>query len=312
MGEFRFSLQAPSGWEAACRDESAVFGCPSWQTMLESSFGCHSLFAWNGADGAAITTFKAGPFSVGYLGFPAGRLIGDPAALTSLIDELALARAVAKLTCLRIPVSAFGPDPGIDCPSLGNPETAIADLQSWDLMGVSKNLRRDIRKAERSGLDIKRSSDGSLGPSLFAIYERTVKHRGGSLRYNARYFSELLRLSEENPAIQVFAASKGSDLAGFAVIVHHGNTAYYLHGGTVAELRHLSPSDLILADAIASARSAGCEVFNFMASPPDQPSLVRYKEKWGGETRQLRTYSVRLSWSYLLFSAAERLYRLMP
>jgi len=269
------------------------------------------VYASAGNAGAAITVFKAGPFSVGYLGFPVGSVIGDPATLDTILSQLAAKKPAPGLICARVPVSAFGTGTALEYASLSNPETAIADLQQWDLMGVSKNLRRDIRKAERSGLIIERTTDVSHGAILYSMYESAVKHHGGSLRYNAAYFSAVLTLAASSERVNVFIAKLDQDIIGFAVIVYHGDTAYYLHGGANAELRQLSPSDLILAEAIASARSAGCTVFNFMASPAGQPTLVRYKEKWGAETRPLRTYTVRLSPAYPVFRAAEGLYRLI-
>ena len=311
MRNYQFSTSPPPDWPALCQASSALFGSVDWQQLLETSFGCRTVYACNGQDGAAVTAFKAGPFSIGYVGFPTGSVTGNTASLTAIISQLMATKPALDLTCIRAPVSAFTASSDLELPYVSNPETAITDLQGWELMGVSKNLRRDIRKAERSGLSVCQSSDPGLGPILFDMYASAVKHHGGSLRYNADYFSSLLELAKLNPALQVFIASLDSDIVGFAVIVHHAGTAYYLHGGARADLRQLSPSDLILAEAIASAKSGGDDVFNFMASPPDQPTLVRYKEKWGGETRSLKTYTLRLSPAYPLFKAVERLYRLI-
>lgn len=73
--------------------------------------------------------------------------------------------------------------------------------------------------------------------------------------------------------------------------------------------RQYSPSDLQFNEAIQSAREDGYERFNLMSSPIDQPSLVKYKEKWGGETRQHKLYTLPLRPSYRLFKIAGRLYR---
>lgn len=308
MNRFGFHSEPPDGWEARCESSGAVFGCREWQRLLEASFGCRSIYAWNGQDGAAISVFKAGPFAVGYLGFPAGSFVGDSRTQAEMLAELGAGNSVG-LTCLRVPVSPFVADLALRAPYVTNPETAIADLQSWDLMAVSKNLRRDIRKAERSGLKVELSTDEAIGTDLFGMYENAVKHHGGSLRYNRDYFRGLLVMSARNPAIRVYIAKHDGHIAGFAVIVLHGQSAYYLHGGSAGEFRHLSPSDLILAQAITSARSDGKSLFNLMASPADQPNLVRYKEKWGGETRSLRTYTIRLSAAFPLFRIIEFLYR---
>jgi hypothetical protein len=85
MGDFAFSLTPPAGWDAECCATNVVFGSPGWQAMLESSFGCRSIYAWDGMQGAAISVFRAGPFSVGYVGFPAGSVFGDAPDLEALV-----------------------------------------------------------------------------------------------------------------------------------------------------------------------------------------------------------------------------------
>lgn len=311
MNEFTFSSSPPPGWRESCESSSAVFCSAGWQQVLESSFGCRTVYASGGGVGTAITVFKAGPFSIGYLGFPAGGVIGDPAALNTILAQLAATKPSPGLTCVRVPVSAFTAGFDLEYCSVSNPETAITELQQWNLMGVSKNLRRDIRKAERSDLSIERTIDAAHGPVLYGMYESAVKHHGGSLRYNAAYFSAVLELAARDQGVNVFVARLDRNIIGFAVVIKHGDIAFYLHGGSTAETRQLSPSDLILAEAIATARAAGCNTFNFMASPANQPTLVRYKEKWGAETRQLKTYSVKFSHAYPFFKVAERLYRLI-
>ena len=311
MGALTISSSPPPGWHELCESRSAVFGSVGWQLVLESSFGCRTVYASDGSAGAAITVFKAGPFAIGYLGFPAGGVVGDPAALDTIIAQLVATKPSPGLTCVRVPVSAFAPGSDLEHCSVANPETAITDLQQWDLMSVSKNLRRDIRRAERSGLVVERISDATHGPDLYGMYESAVKHHGGSLRYNAAYFSAILELAARCQDVNAFVARLADDIVGFAIVVHHGDAAFYLHGGAAAKVRQLSPSDLILAEAIDVARAAGCKQFNFMASPVNQTTLVRYKEKWGAETRQLKTYSVKLSRAYPFFKLAERLHRLI-
>ena len=259
MREFDFSLTPPDGWDDVGRDGGAVFGTRDWQAILESSFNCRTIYARDGVEGAAITAFKAGPFSVGYVGFPAGAVAGDPEMLESLFSRLAKDKPLSGLACVRVPFSAFESSVQLDATPVNNPETAIPDLGNWDLMSVSKNLRRDIRKAERSGLAIERTTDPSIGPTLFGMYESAVRHHGGSLRYNAAYFRGLLELAGSNERIRIYTARHDSEVAGFAVIIQHRTTAYYLHGGSSSALRQLSPSDLILAGAIDDAFARGGE-----------------------------------------------------
>jgi hypothetical protein len=311
MTPYRFSTRKPSGWDEFCARESLFFGSAEWLDILESSFGCRSVYAWNGHDGIAISAFAAGPFSVAYIGFPAGCVDAGATSIEDMLAQLSRNRTKARLTCARVIVSGFSDGPRLERPFVSNPETAIADLQAWDLMGVSKNLRRDIRKAARSGLRVREIDDPAHGQFCFELYASTVKRHGGSLRYNREYFTSLLRLARNGGAVRLYLAEMDSSPVGFAVIARHADTAFYLHGGASAGARHLSPSDLILSEAITAEKEAGCRAFNFMASPADQTTLVRYKEKWGGETRTQHTYTIGTSAAYPLFRLAEKLYRIL-
>lgn len=292
------------------KESAAIFSSGPWQHLLEKSFGCRTIYAVGNSGGFAISAFRAGPFRVGYLGFPLGAGVGASQSLIGLAGALRTCRLQGMPVCLRIPVSAFGPQQTLDLPYLANPETAIEDLQNWRLESISKNLRRDIRKAQRSELTVCEVTDSRVADRLYEMYSNTVKRHGGSIRYNVDYFQELIKLSATQPRLRVLVASQDSDIAGFVITAQHGSTSYYLHGGADPLYRKDSPSDLLVNHAIHVAQQEGSDTFNLMASPPDQLSLVRYKEKWGGVTRQLHTYTAGIRPTYHLFRILERIYAL--
>lgn len=311
MTDFFFSKTRPDNWESLCGESGALFSSGAWQELLERSFKCRTIYACNDVEGFAISVFRGGPFNIGYLGFPIGDGIGSISADLGHVDLLKATRFHDMPICVRIPVSAFGQGRQLDLPCQRNPETVIENLQEWNLRLISKNLRRDIKKAERSELLIDEANDPVIGDKLFDIYSQTVKRHGGSIRYSADYFQELIKLSKVQPRLRVLIATQNGDIAGFLVVARHGDAAYYLHGGATPEFQKSSPSDLLLNDAIHHAQQADCKTFSLMASPPRQPSLIRYKEKWGGVTRDLKTYTAILSPSFYLFRAVEKLYSLV-
>ena len=308
MTDIEFSPLPPPCWKALGHESSALFSTAPWQHVLEQSFGCRTIYALGDSGGSAISAFRAGPFRIGYLGFPVGASVGISQSLLDLAGALRSCRLQGMPVCLRIPVSAFGTQQTLDLPYVANPETAIEDLQNWRLESISKNLRRDIRKAQRSELTVGEVTDSRVADRLYEIYFNTVKQHGGSIRYNADYFLELIKLSVTQPRLRVFVATKDSDIAGFVVTAQHGGTSYYLHGGADRSYRKDSPSDLLVNHAIHVAQQEGSDTFNLMASPPDQLSLVRYKEKWGGVTRQLHTYTASIRPAYRLFRILEKIY----
>lgn len=313
MSAFSFGLVPPKWWEHQCACHNAFFQSPGWQSLLEEAFSCRTLYGWheNAEYGFAITNFRAGPFRIGYLGFPVGGALG-----AGLLDHKSV--CAWKLPCipyaphcLRMPVSAFAGMPSLQLPFMENPETAIVDLQGWGIDSVSKKLRRDIRKARNTELILTDGESTAGGRIMYGIYRDTVKRHRGVLRYNEAYFTGLISLAKSNTGLRCLFAKMNDEVAGFVVVCRHGDTAYYLHGGTNPALRRHNPSDLLLHEVITWARQQGCRCFNLMTSSPKQLSLIRYKEKWGGITKTHRTYTcpVKIP-ACLVFRWAERLYRL--
>lgn len=306
MSGFIVSAEPSANWTALCADSGALFGSADWQRVLQQGFKARSLYFSCATGGFVVSVFRGGPFEIGYLGFPAGGIVGRLDADLDLAETLKSFASGAMPMCVRVPVRDFDQHFRIDPPFVVNPETVIENLQDWDLASVSKSLRRDVRRAQRTDLSIQPSASAADGQRLFEIYSSTVRRQGGSLRYSADYFRSLVELSMTNSRLRVVLARRGQDIAGFVVIGCHADTAYYLHGGAAAGYRKESPSDLLLSDAIEHAKQAGFRQFSLMASPSDQPTLVRYKEKWGGTTRDLRTATVVLRPSYHLFRVAEK------
>lgn len=306
MSKFLSGLEPPQHWDRLCADSKALFASEAWQHVLQRGFGTESIYFSDESGGFVVSVFRGGPFRIGYLGFPTGATAGSLARRLDPAPILRSAGGIAMPVCVRVPVGTFDDNFVRSGTVVTNPETVIDDLQAWSLAGVSKNLRRDVRKAQRSDLSIESTSDVAHAAQLFRIYAGTVKRRGGAMRYNAGYFSALLELSATNPAVQVLLARESDVIAGFVVVVDDRGTANYLHGGAAPDFMKDSPSDLLLAAAIEQAQSRGCRRFNLMASPADQPTLVRYKEKWGGETRDLATCTIPLRPGYALFRVAER------
>jgi hypothetical protein len=314
MSGFSFGLEPPDWWEHKCTKHNAFFQSLGWQSMLEKAFSCRTLYGWheNAESGFAITNFRAGPFRIGYLGFPVGGSIGTSVLDQKTLHAWNLSRNPHAPHCIRIPVSAFSGMPGLQLPFLENPETAITDLQGWGMDSVSKKLRRDIRKARNTELTLADGEFPDQGRIMYVIYRDTVKQHGGVLRYNEAYFKGLVSLARTNPGLRCLFAMLKDEIAGFVVVCRHGDTAYYLHGGTNSLHRRHNPSDLLLYEAITWASQIGSRCFNLMASPEKQLSLVRYKEKWGGITKRHRTYTCPVNGpACMAFRWAEKLYRLV-
>lgn len=272
-----------------------------WQQHLHRAFASRTLYGRYQPTSAlfTITLFRVGIFNIGYLGFPVGS-----ASLSSVaIDTLQDADYPIPIHILRFAPSAFGAVDVSNQDTLPNltpitiPETAITDLQKWNMASLPK-LRRDIKKANRSGLDILEAHSGNHDETLYRLYKTTVRRHAGNLRYPPIYFKGLVELSEETELIRCLLATKDDQIAGFIVTAQHGETIYYLHGGFNPIFRTYGVSDKLVHGAIEQAQQSGAECFNLMTSPADQPSLVKFKEKWGAVTRPQNIYTIEVDKRY--------------
>jgi len=147
---------------------------------------------------------------------------------------------------------------------------------------------------------------------MYKLYAQAIMRHRGRIRYTLPYFRELVRLAASSHQLYCLLAMHNEKIAAFLVMAIEGDTAYYLHGANDRELSRLCPSDLLLYHAIHEAKELGLSSFNLMASPQNQPSLVRFKEKWGSVTKPQTTYDIPLRpTAAKLLYAANGLYKLL-
>lgn len=271
-----------------------LFNSIEWHSVLREGFGCKVLYGWDEATsiGLTIAVFKAGVFRVGYIGFPVGGTLDGGDVAPDIIEAISKAEFSKVVHLVRIPISAFAKSVDIHLPSTVTLETAIDRLQEWEPEELSRNLKKSIDKSMRSPLRIEYASKPSHGDIIYRLYRNTVLRHKGNMRYTEKYFRALVEVGKTNRAIRCFLAMKEDDVAGFLAVAHHHETAYDLHCCIDPGFSKYNPSDLLTCNSIAWAKGHGVKRYNLMASPLNRMSLVKYKEKWGGITRQQKTYEL--------------------
>jgi hypothetical protein len=302
------TLKPPDGWEQACEDAGSLFHSIAWQKALSRSLNVVPIYAWDkgNENGMAIPVFKVGPFCIGYVGFPVGSTIRGTQLDEEKILQLRKASFPESVHVLRLIVSPFGNGTKLPFEYETVWETVVQNLPQWQLSDLSKSARYDVRKAKRQGAQITEAVP-SHHRRAFELYYQTIVRHQGNLRYTEEYFRQLLGLAQDSPHIRCLLAIADDKVIGFLVAILEGQIAYYLHGATDMSFKQYQPSDLLVYEAIRWAQSEGMSKFNMMASPLEQSGLVRYKEKWGGESKVQKTYSVPLqSVPAVLFTIANR------
>jgi hypothetical protein len=295
MNGYTVSAEPPAAWQALCINN--LFHSLAWQTFLQEAFGAHTAYAWDhhAQTGQAITIFRSGPFRIGYVGFPVGGTIQERALTLDEVTGLRMALRCHGVHLLKLPVSAFARPVKLPLPRAETVETAIENLLSWRPESLPSSVRRNIKKTNRYNVKVAEACCPSQGDTLYRLYRDTVTRHQGALRYNAPYFRGLIQLAKEDLRLRCLLAVYDEKIIGFLVLALSGSTAYYLHGATDMTCQHYRPADLLFHEAITWARDAGIQSFNMMASPLQQQSLIRYKEKWGCTSKPQYTYDLVIS-----------------
>ncbi|HET9483457.1 MAG TPA: GNAT family N-acetyltransferase, partial [Xanthomonadales bacterium] len=270
------------------------FRSADWADALRGSVGAPVLcFDPAARDGTAYTVFRAALFRIAYVNYPRWR-VGE----AELLGEAAARAALGALREIGVDV-VNGPLDWVPPACRRGArvdtliETSIDDLPAWSPQADAE-LRRVARRVAKSGVEV---VPATRGHARFAYerYRATMARHGGSAKYPLAYFEAVLDLAARaDPVLRARVALVGGELAAYLITGADDGTMHYLHGGLRLDLSSAHPTDALFLDSIAAARDAGYRRYDFMASPADQPQLVRFKEKWGGTTRRREVASIPL------------------
>lgn len=269
---------------------NSFFNSKVWQDVLSTSFNSYSIYVWDDetSDGFALTVFKKWMFSVAYIGFPVGKTISGKEIDVSNLNKLNSIKKDLNFDILRV-VSTLKIT-GKNIFHAGKSfETEIKDLPNWEFDHLKGSLKRDVKKGLRNNILVKNAAKEN-SQNIYGMYHDTIIRNKGSLRYSPQYFEKIVMLQEPN--IHCHIAVQDNKVASFIVTIDNNKSTYYLHGGSLIALRKYRSADILLVQAITNAKEKRMETFNLMSSPEDQPSLVTYKEKWGGVTNIQNTWDV--------------------
>lgn len=290
---FNFTLSPSKNWKTICEKENNFFNSTPWQELLNRGLNSQTLYGWDDENqrGITLTVFKAGPFNIGYIGFPIGSILGKGFLTGADILEIKTTTLPISIHQLRFSCGAFEKKTKFPFKETQIPETQILNLDSWQLCNMPK-LNRDIKKSNRSCFDIKIAVSNEDSKIIYNLYQKTIQRNFGSQKYTYQYFQELVSLSNETPNIHCLLSLLNNQVAGFIITVIDHHTTYYLHAAINLELRKYGVSDKLLYEAILLAKNNNSSKFNLMASPINNKSLIKYKEKWGAETKIQHNYQV--------------------
>jgi lipid II:glycine glycyltransferase (peptidoglycan interpeptide bridge formation enzyme) len=286
-------MPAGRGFEVTVHRDGAD---PDWDAFVERSPGGHhvqttrwaevkEVVGWGAArvvvrrDGKPLAGCQLLLRRLGSLGSiayaPRGPVLADSAgpdvleASLDALDELVRAERVRYLkvqppagredAVARLEARGYFPSGLETAPTA----TVLVDLRRPPeeiLAAMRTNTRRNIRRAQRTGVSVRAGDEGDLG-AFYGLVQATGRRQGFS-PYPARYYEQIWRSFAPRGQAQLLLAEHAGMTLSAVLLVAFGQSAIYKMGGWSGPGARVRPNELIHWAAIEWARERGYRYYD--------------------------------------------------
>ncbi|HJR89912.1 MAG TPA: peptidoglycan bridge formation glycyltransferase FemA/FemB family protein, partial [Aeromicrobium sp.] len=157
------------------------------------------------------------------------------------------------------------------------------------LAGMNQQWRRNIRKADKEGVEVRLGSQDDLA-DFHRIYVETAERDRFTPRPLA-YFQHMWdALTTEAPErLRLYLAHHDGDLVAATTLVQVGTHAWYSYGASTTKKREVRGSNAVQWQMMRDARDAGATVYDMRGitdtvdSDDPHAGLLRFKVGTGGQ-----------------------------
>lgn len=147
-------------------------------------------------------------------------------------------------------------------------------------MDFEHKVRKNVKKARRSGVGIELDHDGARLDDFLRLYARTLERREAHERYRfPREFFESITERLHGQFVYAHALHEGRVVSSELVLVSETN-AYSFLGGTESDAFDLRPNDLLKHEVILWAKDAGKHRFVLGGGYGAGDGIFRYKRSF--------------------------------
>jgi len=283
----------------ASRYTDLVFYQSIWSEVLRKGLGGQPLYFYlmDGGEMVAglpgiLLDFKI--VKILYASIPYGNMIGDPSYLSTFMDLLDQAFKMKGVDQVRMTESPFSKpcQPASFKPLIAR--GTLLDLRGLDeekiWEGYKKNIRRDVRKAQKSGVAIRQGASTGDVHGFFKLYLASMERNRAMAKYPLRWFEALYEIIIKRGLGTIALAEVNNEAIAGAVLIYSSTSTHYFHNGSQYEFLKFCPNELLIHHALEEAIEKKNAWFDFMGSDPSDLPLLHFKEKWGGQSMDLHTY----------------------
>jgi lipid II:glycine glycyltransferase (peptidoglycan interpeptide bridge formation enzyme) len=147
-------------------------------------------------------------------------------------------------------------------------------------MDFEHKVRKNVKRARRSGVRVELDEDGARLDDFVRIYEHTLERRDAPAGYRfPRGFFERIGARLRGQFVYVHALHEGRVVSSELALVSERNVYSFL-GGTDADAYELRPNDLLKHELILWAKRAGKRRFVLGGGYRPDDGIFRYKRSF--------------------------------
>lgn len=286
--------------EFASRYTDLIFYQSIWSEVLRKGLKGQPLYFYLKEGGEIVAglpgvllNFKI--IKILYASIPYGHFIGDRVYYQPFGELLEKEFKKKRIDQVRIAESPFSePFPletfipmGARCTLLDFNRFAKGKVRE----GYRSEVRRAVRKAEKSGVFIKRADSREEVETFYRLYLSSMERNRAMAKYPLQWFYGLYEiLVQQRRADFLFALKDPDKYVAGVFLVYSTTSVHYLHNGSDEAYLESRPNDIIVDHIIQGGVREGKAVLDFMGSDPNDTSLIRFKEKWGSRSIDIHTY----------------------
>jgi serine/alanine adding enzyme len=294
-----FELPGKEWDEFASRYTDLIFYKSVWSRVLKEGLGGQPLYFYL-KEGGEIVAGLPGVLlnfrvvKILYASIPYGHLIGERSYYSTFLELLEKELRRRGIDQVRLTESPFFESRRPESFKPISAKCTLLDLRDYDKekvwRGYKKNIRRDVRKAQKSGITI-RSGDSMESVNIFyKLYLASMERNRAMAKYPFQWFEAIYEeMAERGSGVFLLAELEHEAIAG-AVFIKSSTSTHYFHNGSKYEFLKFCPNELLIHSVLDDAIEKGNSFFDFMGSDPNDLSLIRFKEKWGGQSKDICTY----------------------
>jgi len=281
-----------------------IFDRSEWATVLKEGLGSEVVSYVLRKDGkiilalpGIILNFKI--LKMFYSNIPYGEFVGEMEYFHQFVELLEAHLREEGIHCIRI-----GKEYQTQFPELKGYQKELAYTHLLDVSQMTedilwknykKRVRRDVRKAEKSGITIHEPAHLQEIDSLFNLYLQTMKRNEAYNVWTKQTLYAIYHRLVQKGGGKILLAKLQDEIIAGIILIFSPETTYYFFAASDQKYLSLCPNDLLVHRGISLTIQDERKFFDFMTSQEEDVALMNFKEKWGAEKHPFYFYEKRLS-----------------